>query len=78
VVLADYHLDDGTGLDAISAVRRQLGFEVPVVFITADNSPEVQSRLREAGAPLLRKPLKAAALRSIVMRYAASQQAAAE
>lgn len=78
VVLADYHLDNGTGLEAITAVRHHLGFEVPAVVITADNSPEVQSLLREAGVPVLSKPLKAAALRSIVMRYSASQRAAAE
>ena len=78
LMLADYHLDQGTGLDAIKAVRARLGVEVPAVIITADNSPEVQGQLREAGVPMLRKPLKAAALRSVVMHFAAGQRAAAE
>jgi Na+/proline symporter/signal transduction histidine kinase len=78
VVLADYHLDRGTGLEAIVAVRTHVGLDVPAVVITADQSPEVQGQLREAGVPLLRKPLKAAALRAIVMHYAALQRTAAE
>jgi signal transduction histidine kinase len=78
-ILADYHLDHGaTGLDAIMAVRKALGVDVPAVVITADHSPEVQGLLRDAGVPLLRKPLKAAALRSVVMHFVTSQRAAAE
>ncbi len=78
VVLGDYHLDNGTGLEAIAAIRGHLGKEVPAVIITADHSLEVQNLLREAGIPMLRKPLKAAALRSVVMRYSASAKVAAE
>ena len=78
VILADYHLDRGTGLDAIAAVREHIGTSVPAVVITADNTPEVQGLLREAGVPVLHKPLKAAALRSIIMHYATIQRAAAE
>jgi Na+/proline symporter/signal transduction histidine kinase len=78
VILADYHLDAGTGPEAIAAVRAHLGSQVPAVVITADNSAEVQAELRDAGVPLLRKPLKAAALRSIMMHYATSQRTAAQ
>ena len=78
-ILADYHLDLGaTGLEAIKAVRQALGVEIPAVVITADHSPEVQALLREACVPLFRKPLKAAALRSVVMHFVTSQRAAAE
>jgi Na+/proline symporter/signal transduction histidine kinase/CheY-like chemotaxis protein len=78
MILADYHLDRGTGPQAVAVVRGLLGADIPAVVITADHSPEVQNELREAGIPLLRKPLKAAALRSIVMHFASSQRAAAE
>ncbi len=79
IILADYHLDDGaTGLEAIAAVRARIGTRVPAVVITADHSSEVQQLLAEAGVHVLRKPLKTAALRSIIMRYAANEQAAAE
>ena len=78
VILADYHLDRGTGLEAVAAVRRQAGIDIPAVIITADHSPEVQSLLRKAGLPVLSKPLKAAALRAVIMHFAASQRTAAE
>lgn len=77
IVLADYHLDRGTGIDAVGAVRKSLGYVVPAVIITADRSPEVQERIRDAGLQVLRKPLKPAALRAI-MAQATIRSAAAE
>ncbi len=76
VVLADYHLDKGTGVDAIAAVQQAVGRAVPAVIITADHSPEVSRQLRDNGLLVLRKPLKAAALRSVLMRYTISREAA--
>ena len=78
VVLADYHLDHATGLDALAAVRAATGRQIPAVVITADRSPEVERLLREAGVAVLRKPLKAAALRSVITHYAAGRRIAAE
>ena len=69
IVLADYHLDHGIGLDAIAAVRTELGADIPAIIITADHSPEVQRDLKERNLGLLRKPLKAAALRAILTQY---------
>ncbi|KAB2850595.1 MAG: hybrid sensor histidine kinase/response regulator [Hyphomicrobiaceae bacterium] len=66
IVLADYHLDHGTGLEAISALREKMNKRVPAIVITADHSPEVQRQVREAGHAILRKPLKAAALRALL------------
>lgn len=68
VILADYHLDLGTGLAAIAAIRRKLGSDIPAVIITADHSAEVEREVREAGCSILRKPLKAAALRALMTR----------
>ena len=70
IILADYHLDSGTGVDAIMAIRQALGREVPAVVITADHTPEVQRQVRGHGFAMLRKPLKAAALRAILSQYA--------
>ena len=40
MILADYHLDEGTGLDAVASLRRaHRGREMPAVVITADHSP---------------------------------------
>jgi Na+/proline symporter/signal transduction histidine kinase len=76
VVLADYHLDNETGIDAIAAIRAALKADVPAVVITADHSPEVQRELRRRGFMLLRKPLKAAALRAVLTQLALRRSAA--
>jgi Na+/proline symporter/signal transduction histidine kinase len=76
VIMADFHLDRGTGLDAIAAVRSAARAPVPAVIITADPSPEVQRWSRELGHVLLRKPIKAATLRSLLMQYALRRAAA--
>ncbi len=78
VMLADYHLDTGTGVDAVLAVREATGREIPAVIITADHSPEVQRDVRSRGLSMLRKPLKAAALRAIMAQYVVRRSAAAE
>lgn len=76
VILADYHLDNETGLDAVTGVREALGADIPAVFITADHTPEVERELRACGFALLRKPLKAAALRAVMTRLALRRVAA--
>ena len=78
VILADYHLDLGNGLDAIAAVRTSLALTVPAVVITADNSPDVQRDVRGAGHALLRKPVKAAALRALITQLTLRRAVAAE
>jgi len=77
IILADYHLDDGTGPEAVGALFDKLGYAVPAVIITADRSPEVQERIRSAGLQLLRKPVRPAALRAL-MAQARIRRAAAE
>jgi len=68
IIVADYHLDDGIGTDAIAAIRAHEKTNIPGVILTADHSPEVQRQLRELEFTLLRKPLKAAALRATIMQ----------
>ncbi len=76
IVLADFHLDKGDGLEAIAAVRTQLGRAVPAVIISADNSPEMQREVRAHGHAFLRKPVKAAALRALVYQLTLNRAAA--
>nr|PZN88310.1 MAG: hybrid sensor histidine kinase/response regulator [Pseudomonadota bacterium] len=76
IILADYHLDGETGLEAVKRVRQHLNSDVPAVFITADHSPEVERELRASGFVLLRKPLKAASLRAIMTRLTLRRVAA--
>ena len=66
IVLADYHLDDSTGLEAITALQTATGLQAPVIVITADHSAALQREVRQRGIALLRKPLKAAALRALM------------
>ncbi|NJR41770.1 MAG: response regulator [Akkermansiaceae bacterium] len=77
-VLADYHLDRGTGVDAILAIRARAGLEIPAVVITADHTVEVQREIRRLGFALLRKPLKAAALRAVLGQIVVRRAIAAE
>ena len=75
-ILADYHLDEGTGITAVDAIRSALGSPVPAVVITADHTAEAQREVRGAGLGLLRKPVKAAALRALLTQLSIRRQAA--
>ncbi|MEQ8823536.1 MAG: PAS domain-containing hybrid sensor histidine kinase/response regulator [Filomicrobium sp.] len=78
IILADYHLDLGTGLESIKALREEYSNQIPAIIITADHTPEVERMIREEEVGLLRKPLKAAALRALMNRMLQSQRPAAE
>lgn len=49
LVLADYHLPDGTGLDLLGALPAR-GFQVPVVLVTSRGDVAAAVRLLRAGA----------------------------
>jgi Na+/proline symporter/signal transduction histidine kinase len=78
IILADYHLDDGTGTGAVAAVRAASRTQIPAIIITADHSAEVQREVRLKGHALLRKPLKAAALRALMHQLTWRRAVAAE
>jgi Na+/proline symporter/signal transduction histidine kinase len=67
-LLIDYHLDQGTGLEAIDALRRVCG-DLPAILITADRSPAVREAARAEGIQVLNKPLKPAALRALLAQW---------
>jgi Na+/proline symporter/signal transduction histidine kinase len=67
-LLIDYHLDQGNGLDAIVALRAQLG-ELPAILMTADRSPRVRAAARARQVHVLHKPLKPAALRALLTQW---------
>jgi PAS domain S-box-containing protein len=67
IVLADYHLDDGEdGLTLVETLRRGPGAAVPAALLTADYGPEIEARARAVGCPVLRKPVRPAALRALL------------
>jgi Na+/proline symporter/signal transduction histidine kinase len=78
IVLADYHLNGNTGLDAVAALRAGFKAHPPVIVITADHSAEVLRAVRARGYALLRKPLKAAALRALMYQLTRHRAVAAE
>jgi CheY-like chemotaxis protein len=76
IVLADYHLEQGTGFDCIEAIHKRTGSNVPAVLITADRSPDVEAKARAMDLHVLRKPVKPAALRALMARLYSRRTAA--
>jgi signal transduction histidine kinase len=76
VILADYHLERGTGLQCIAETRAKAGFKIPAILITADRSPGVEQEARALDLQVLRKPLKPAALRALMGRLYSRRTAA--
>jgi Na+/proline symporter/CheY-like chemotaxis protein/two-component sensor histidine kinase len=68
LILADYHLDGDTGLDAIAKLRALHGRETPAVLVTADRSSEVRAAAARLDVPVINKPVKPAVLRSMIAR----------
>jgi CheY-like chemotaxis protein len=78
IILADYHLDGATGVETVSTVRAAARAEIPAIIITADHSATVQREVRARGYAILRKPLKAAALRALMHQLTWQRAVAAE
>ncbi|AMJ59108.1 hybrid sensor histidine kinase/response regulator [Bosea sp. PAMC 26642] len=76
VVIADYHLDNGNGLSAISALRERSTGSMPAILLTADRSPQVREAAMALEVHLLNKPLKPGALRALLAQWRATRLAA--
>jgi Na+/proline symporter/signal transduction histidine kinase len=76
VIIADYHLDEGDGVEAIGLVRGALGKHVPASLLTADRSLDVRSRAEASDIHILNKPLKPAALRALLSQWRVTRTAA--
>jgi signal transduction histidine kinase len=62
LILADYHLDDGTGLDAIKRLRQACGRPVAAIMITANYTSALRAELSQLGIHFIGKPLRPAKL----------------
>ena len=78
VVIADYHLDDGTGIEAIDQFRAAWGEAVPGLLITADRSQEVRAEAQARGVTIQNKPIRPGALRAFLNHAAVTRRSAAE
>lgn len=76
IILADYHLDQGTGIDAIASLRQAFGAHIPALLITADRSRAVRLEASEKQIAFFNKPVKPAALRAHLGRCQAGLSAA--
>ena len=78
ILLVDYHLGGGSGIDAVTALRQKFGADLPAILITADRSPAVRLAARVAGIDVLGKPVRPAALRALLAQVHRRRIAAAE
>jgi Na+/proline symporter/signal transduction histidine kinase len=76
VIVADYHLDEGDGIEAIVSLRWKLGRALPAILLTADRSPSVRDEAAGKDIHVLHKPLKPAALRALLAQWRATRMAA--
>jgi CheY-like chemotaxis protein len=82
IVLADYHLGEtDTGIMALRELAALDGqkpsneYFSPAIVITADRTEEVKDEIEAAGAQLLTKPVKPAALRAMINKIIANIRA---
>ncbi|MCB8822758.1 PAS domain-containing hybrid sensor histidine kinase/response regulator [Microvirga rosea] len=76
VIIADYHLDEGDGLDLIKALRWKTQVDTPAVLVTADRTPVVRDAAAAMHVHVLNKPVKPAALRALLTQWRATRVAA--
>jgi Na+/proline symporter/signal transduction histidine kinase len=76
VLIVDYHLDEGNGLDVVTQLRWRFSATLPAILITADRSQDVRDRAQEKNVYLLNKPVKPAALRALLAQWRVLKQAA--
>ena len=76
VLIADYHLDHGNGLTAITALRARARTPMPAILLTADRTPHVREAANALDVHLLNKPLKPGALRALLAQWRATRLAA--
>lgn len=74
VIVADYHLLHENGLDMIGFARETFQVEIPAVLLTADRSKEVRQRAEDENVTVLHKPLRPAALRSLLSHFYHARQ----
>jgi CheY-like chemotaxis protein len=77
-VIADYHLDDGTGIAAIGKLRAALGSEIPALLVTADRTPDVRAEAERDNILVQNKPVRPASMRAWLTQLSTTQREAAE
>ena len=69
LLIMDFHLDDELlGSDVIRRINADRVAPLPAILVTADHSGEADWAAAQLGCPVLKKPLKPAALRALISR----------
>lgn len=76
IIVIDYHLDDGNGIDAVVRLRWKFGAGIPALLVTADRSRAVRAAAAAKNIEMFNKPIKPAALRAHLARCRAEHVAA--
>lgn len=66
LIICDYRLPDGTGLDVIHFMTLQQNRFIPCILVSGDTAPEILQKVTENGFNLLNKPVRPAKLRSLL------------
>lgn len=76
LVLSDFRLRAGeTGMETLQRLRSVLGHPLPACLMSGDTDPELIQACRDAGLPLLHKPVRPAKLRTLIRRLVRPQPA---
>ncbi|HEX2147529.1 MAG TPA: hybrid sensor histidine kinase/response regulator, partial [Pseudorhizobium sp.] len=78
VIIADYHLTDGSGIDAIIRLRQAYDVDIPALLLTADRTLDVRSAAEREDIAVQHKPVRPAALRAYLTQAAGIKRVAAE
>lgn len=70
MILSDYRLPGGeNGIQVIEALRESSGTPLAACLMSGDTDGQLINRARDAGLPLLTKPVRPAKLRNLLMRH---------
>lgn len=78
VIVADYHLGEGNGVEAIRRIRQAYKADIPALLITADRTPEVRAEADRDDIAIQHKPVRPAVLRAYLTHVAGIRRIAAE
>ncbi|MDO8988426.1 MAG: ATP-binding protein [Sideroxyarcus sp.] len=67
LVICDYRLPDGNGLQLADRIREHCDIPPAFVLVSGDTSPEILLAVNERGHHLLHKPVRPAKLRSLIL-----------
>jgi two-component system, sensor histidine kinase len=69
VIVSDYHLGASeTGIACIAALRAQAGSDIAACLMSGETHEDFLQEVKQAGLPLLHKPVRPAKLRSLLRR----------